>query len=98
LDNAVADAAPMAEKEPGRHYGVPSLMIVPTATPYLRKAARCGGYLAVVSSAIPPHAPSAHKCCTAKAARQAPRLATVTSRHRHPGRPASMIAEFDKPT
>ena len=39
---------------PGRRCGVPSLMIVPIATPYLRKLARRRGYLATISATITP--------------------------------------------
>ena len=55
LDDRVPDTIPIAESDaPGRGSGVPSLMVVPAATPYLRKAARRCGYLAVVSGEIPP--------------------------------------------
>jgi len=55
FDDAVPDALPVAAHDaPGRGSGVPSLMVVPTVTPYLRKMARRGGYLAVVSASIPP--------------------------------------------
>jgi hypothetical protein len=52
-DDVVPDAAPVtADDAPGRGSGVPSLMIVPAVTPYLRKAARRRGYLTAVSAAI----------------------------------------------
>jgi DNA-binding NtrC family response regulator len=55
FDEAVPDAKPMAESDaPGRNCGVPSLMVVPTITPYLRKTARRRGYMAAVPAAIAP--------------------------------------------
>jgi hypothetical protein len=55
FDDAVPDAAPIDEKDaPGRGSGVPSLMIVPAVTPYLRKIARRRGYLAAVPATIVP--------------------------------------------
>jgi hypothetical protein len=54
-DEYVPDAPPVAEKEaPGRHCGVPSLLIVPADTPYLRKIARRGGYMTAVPASIAP--------------------------------------------
>ena len=54
-DDALPDAAPAAEKDaPGRGSGVPSLMMVPAVTPYLRKTARRRGYLAAVPVTIAP--------------------------------------------
>ena len=54
FDDAVPDAAPMAENDaPGCASGVPSLMVVTTVTPYLRKMARRGGYLAAVPAGMP---------------------------------------------
>jgi hypothetical protein len=53
FDECVPNAAPVAEKDaPGRHCGVPSLLIVPVATPYLRKIARRGGYMTAVPASI----------------------------------------------
>ena len=55
LDDRVLDTMPIAESDaPGRGSGVPSLMVVAAATPYLRKSARRCGYLVVVSGQIPP--------------------------------------------
>ena len=55
FDDAVPDAIPMVENDaPGRSSGVPSLMVVPTVTPYLRKTARRCGYLAAVPATIAP--------------------------------------------
>ncbi len=55
FDDAVPDAVPMAEKDaPGRNSGVPSLMVVPAVTPYLRRMARRCGYMAAVPAAIAP--------------------------------------------
>ncbi len=49
------DAMPIAVNDaPGRSSGVPSLMVVPAATPFLRKTARHCGYLAVVPATIAP--------------------------------------------
>jgi hypothetical protein len=54
FDELVPDAAPMPETDaPGRCCGVPSLMVVPTLTPHLCKAARRCGYLAAVPATIP---------------------------------------------
>ena len=51
----VPDAAPVAENDaPGRHCDVPSLLIVPADTPYLRKMARRGGYMTAVPASIAP--------------------------------------------
>lgn len=55
FDGAVPDAIPLVENDaPGRNSGVPSLMVVPTVTLYLRKSARRRGYLAAVPAAITP--------------------------------------------
>jgi hypothetical protein len=55
FDDAVPDAVPMAENDaPERDSGVPSLMVVPTVTPYLRKSARRRGYMAAVPATIAP--------------------------------------------
>ncbi len=55
FDESLLDAAPVAEKDaPGRHCGVPSLLIVPAITPYSRKMARRGGYMTAVPAAIAP--------------------------------------------
>jgi len=54
-DDALPDAAPVPEKDaPGRGSGIPSLMVVPVVTPYLRKSARRRGYLAAVPATIAP--------------------------------------------
>ena len=54
-EEAVIDARPRPEAEaPGRHAGVPSLMIVQAVTPYLRKEARRAGYAATVPAGIAP--------------------------------------------
>lgn len=55
LEDAVPDLLPHAEEDaPGRGCGVPSLMLVPTVTPYLRAKARRCGYLAAVPAAGAP--------------------------------------------
>lgn len=55
FDDTIPDALPPAESHaPGRRCGVPSLMLVPKITPYLRAMARRGGYLAAVPAAIAP--------------------------------------------
>lgn len=55
FDDAVPDAKLMVENDaPGRNCGVPSLMVVPTVTPYLRKTARRCGYMAAIPAAIAP--------------------------------------------
>ena len=55
LEEPVPDAAPPPESEaPGRRCGVPTLMVVPKVTPYLRARARRCGYLAAVPAAIAP--------------------------------------------
>jgi len=55
IDTAVPDAVPAAESDaPGRCCGIPTLMVAPVVTPYLRRMARRGGYLAAVSATIPP--------------------------------------------
>ena len=55
FDDAVLDAMPLEETDaPGRGSGVPSLMVVPAVTPYLRKTARRRGYLAAVPATIVP--------------------------------------------
>jgi hypothetical protein len=51
----VPDAAPIAEQDaPGRGNGIPTLMVVPAVTPYFRKVARRGGYMAAVPASIMP--------------------------------------------
>jgi hypothetical protein len=55
VDAPVPDGVPMQESDaPGRHCGIPALMIAPIVTPHLRRAARRGGYLAAISATIPP--------------------------------------------
>lgn len=55
FDEAATDAAPRAVNDaPGRGGGVPSLIVVPAVTPFMRKAARRGGYLAAVPAGIAP--------------------------------------------
>lgn len=55
FDESVPDATPVADSDaPGRRCGVPSLMLVPAVTPYMRAAARRNGYLAAVPAAICP--------------------------------------------
>lgn len=55
FDDTVPDALPQADGDaPGRRCGVPSLMVVPKITPYLRATARRRGYLAAVPAAIAP--------------------------------------------
>lgn len=55
FDDAVPDAVPIALNDaPGRNSGVPSLMVVPAATPFMRKAARRAGYLTAVPANIAP--------------------------------------------
>lgn len=55
LDDTAPDAKPTAETEaPGRGSGVPSLMMAPSDSPYMRKMARRGGYMAVVPASIEP--------------------------------------------
>ena len=39
---------------PGRFCGIPTLMVAPVVTPYLRRTARRCGYLAAISATIPP--------------------------------------------
>ena len=55
FDDAVPDAVPIVEKDaPGRNSGIPSLMAVPAVTPYFRKMARRGGYMAALPTSITP--------------------------------------------
>ena len=55
IDITVPDGVPAVESyAPGRCCGIPTLMVVPVVTPYLRRMARRGGYLAAVSATIPP--------------------------------------------
>ena len=55
FDEALPDAVPMVENDaPGRKCGVPSLMVAPTVTPYLRKTARRNGYMMAVPVTIAP--------------------------------------------
>ena len=55
FDETAPDGVPHSERDaPGRGCGVPSLMLVPEVTPYLRAAARRCGYLAAVPAAIAP--------------------------------------------
>lgn len=55
IDETLPDAVPPAENDaPGLCCGVPSLMVVPKVTPYLRARARRCGYLATVPAAIAP--------------------------------------------
>jgi hypothetical protein len=54
-EDAVPDGVPQgAADAPGRSCGVPSLMLVPSVTPYLRAKARRCGYLAAVPATIAP--------------------------------------------
>jgi hypothetical protein len=52
-DNIVPDEVPVADDAPGTMCGVPSLLLVPIVTPYVRKMARRRGYQAVLSTAVP---------------------------------------------
>ena len=55
FDDALPDAVPAAEKDaPGRASGIPTLMVVGAVTPYTRRVARRGGYLAAVPASISP--------------------------------------------
>lgn len=54
-EDVVPDGVPQgAADAPGRACGVPSIMVVPSVTPYLRAMARRCGYLAAVPAAIAP--------------------------------------------
>ena len=75
LDDTAPDAKPTAETvAPGRGSGVPSLMMAPSVSPYMRKAARGlyggGSRLHRTSDALSPHRRGA-----AKAARGPPPVA-----------------------
>lgn len=55
VEEAIADALPKPGVDaPGCGCGVPSLMIVPAVTPYLRREARRAGYVAAVPAGIAP--------------------------------------------
>jgi DNA-binding NtrC family response regulator len=55
IDAPIPDGIPVAETEaPGRCCGVPTLIMVPVVTPYLRRSARRCGYLAAVPATIRP--------------------------------------------
>ncbi|HZL30556.1 MAG TPA: hypothetical protein VFC54_05775 [Pseudolabrys sp.] len=53
-DDASGDAAQPAADAPGRGSGVPSLMVVPAVTSFVRKAARRDGYMAALPANIVP--------------------------------------------
>jgi hypothetical protein len=54
FEDAVPDAKPAAEDDaPGHYTRVPSLMVAPAVTPYLRKMARRRGYMAAMPATIP---------------------------------------------
>jgi hypothetical protein len=54
MDDAVPDGLPAPIDAPGRNCGVPSLLIVQAITPFVRRSARRGGYLAAVPAGVPP--------------------------------------------
>jgi hypothetical protein len=55
VSDATPDCVPYPESDaPGRSCGVPSLLVAPVVTPYLRGTARRCGYLAAVSTTMPP--------------------------------------------
>ena len=55
IDGAIPDGVPVTEGDaPGRFCGVPALMVAPIITPHLRRTARQHGYLAALSTTIPP--------------------------------------------
>ncbi len=55
IGDAVPDAVPEAlANAPGQPFGIPTLIVAPVVTPYLRKAARLGGYQSVLSAKIAP--------------------------------------------
>jgi DNA-binding response OmpR family regulator len=55
IDTPVPDGVPVTESDaPGRCCGVPALIVAAVVTPHLRETARRCGYLAAVSTAIPP--------------------------------------------
>lgn len=99
FDDTIPDAIPMVEADaPGRGSDVPSLMVVPTVTPYLRKTARRCGYLAVVSAAIPPrmlYRRVGAALQRRRAARRRPRLPGGIGL---PGTAMTRMAAFGKPT
>jgi hypothetical protein len=53
IGDAVPDAAPQALAEaPGQPFGIPTVIVAPAVTPYLRKTARLSGYVAVLPAKI----------------------------------------------
>jgi hypothetical protein len=100
IDEFVPDAAPMPETDsPGRRCGVPSLMVVPTVTPHLRKAGRRCGYLATVPATIPPRmlyrrigAALQRRRAASRRRRRMPPVVAI------PGLSASIFGEYGKPT
>ena len=51
---SVSSGVAVAEGDaPGRSCGIPTLIVAPVVTPYLRRTARRRGYLAAVSAALP---------------------------------------------
>ena len=99
FDDFVPDAAPMPESDaPGRRLGVPSLMVVRTVTPHLRKAGRRCGYLATVPASIPP------RMLYRRIGAALQKRRAVSRRRRMPpviaiaGLPASILSEYSKPT
>jgi|SRR5689334_15659210 len=55
IEGAIPDSLPITEGDaPGRFCGVPALMVAPVITPHLRRTARQCGYLAALSTTIPP--------------------------------------------
>lgn len=99
FDDVVPDAPPMPETDaPGRNFGVPSLMVVPTVTPYLRKAGRRCGYLATMPATIPPRMLYRRIGAALQRRRAAARRRRMPAVIAIAGVPASIYAEYGKPT
>jgi hypothetical protein len=55
IGDAVPDAASQVLVEaPGQLFGIPTVIVAPAVTPYLRKAARLSGYAGVLPAKIAP--------------------------------------------
>ena len=95
IGDTVPDAVPAAlAHAPGRSFGIPTLIVAPVVTPYLRKVARCGDYAAVLPANIAPR----------MLYRRIGALLQGRHRRRRPASPHLMVtapaemADFAKPT
>jgi len=99
FDDVRPDDVPLAVNDaPGRGCGVPSLMVVRAVTPFVRKAARSGGYLTAVPASITPRMLYRRLGAALQHRRAASRTRPRVPRGGVPMLRPQMPATFGKPT